>query len=254
MAKTKSRNRARSTVAILDHRILVRRGLTGLVADSGTHEVLFEAGSAAELFAILQERSDSVQPLPDVIILDILIPEVDSLDVLTQLGERFPECAPFVITDSMEPTHMRLAFEHGARAYALRDLSASAIVTALEALKLHRHFVGPAMVSHLIRTFVTGGQQNPLSMLTEREQDVLRLAALQFSNREIAERLSISEHTVKTHLRHASEKLGVKTRLEAVSLAIEGGMALKPRLVPRLDEPAHEASGSPTFTTNSGIH
>lgn len=253
MAKTKSRHRARSTVAILDHRILVRRGLTGIVADSGTHEVLFEAGSAAELFAILQERSDRGQPLPEVIILDILMPEVDSLEVLTQLGERFPECAPFVITDSAEPTHMRLAFEHGARAYALRDLSATAIVTALEALKIHRHFVGPVMVSHLIRAFVTGGQQNPLSMLTEREQDVLRLAALQFGNREIAERLSISEHTVKTHLRHATEKLGVKTRHEAVSLAIQSGMALKPRLVPRLDESSHDAGGPSTPTSNSGI-
>ena len=101
--------------------------------------------------------------------------------------------------------------------------------------------------------YVTGGQQNPLSMLTEREQDVLRLAALQFSNREIAERLSISEHTVKTHLRHASEKLGVKTRHEAVLLAIQAGMALKPRLVPRLDESAQEAGGSSNLTTKSGI-
>lgn len=240
MAKPKARQRARSTVAILDHRVLVRRGLAGIVADSGTHEVLFEAGSAAELLSILRECSDSTDPLPDVIILDILMPDADSLHVLAEIEEHYPECAVFVMTESTEPTHMRLAFEHGARGYALRDLSAAAIITGLEALRLNRHFVGPAMVSHLIDAFVTCGQRNPLSRLTEREQDVLRLAALQFSNREIGQRLSISEHTVKTHLRHASEKLGVKTRHEAVSLAIEAGMALKPRLVPRSGESAHE--------------
>jgi two-component system response regulator DevR len=242
---------ARSTVAILDHRVLVRRGLAGMIADSGTHEVLFEAASSAELFSILEDLKRHDRGLPDVVILDLLMPEDDGLDVLTQLTGRFPSCAPFVITDSTDPSHMRLAFEHGARAYALRDVSAAAIATALEALHANRHFVGPAMVSHLIRTFVTGAAHHPLDALTEREQDVLRLASLQFTNREIAERLSISEHTVKTHLWNACEKLGVKTRYEAVSIAIQAGMVLKPRLLPLAGQSSQAVNAPPIAATHS---
>lgn len=217
------------TVVILDHRVLVRRGLEAIVADSGTHEIQFVASSAAELFANLEERRLTGEPLPDVVILDIFIPYEDGLAVLSRLAQEFPTCAPFVITDSNDPAHMRLAFAHGARAYALRDVSASVITGALEALPINRHFVGPVMVGHLIRAFVTE-QRQPGNVLTEREQDVLRLAAQRLSNREIAHSLSITENTVKTHLRHASEKLGAKTRHEAVSFAIETGMILEPRL------------------------
>jgi DNA-binding NarL/FixJ family response regulator len=222
---------ARSTVAILDHRVLVRRGLEAIVTDSGTNEVQFAAGSAAELFKILDERQKKNEPLPDVVILDIFIPHEDGLAVLSRLTDEFPSCSPFVITDSIDPAHMRLAFAHGARAYALRDVSASVITGALEALSINRHFVGPVMAGHLIRAFVAE-QRQPGNVLTEREQDVLRLAAQRLSNREIAKNLSITENTVKTHLRHASEKLGAKSRHEAVSLAIETGMILEPRLTP----------------------
>lgn len=240
---------ARSTVVILDHRVLVRRGLEAIVADSGTHEVQFVASSAAELFSILEERRLTGEPLPDVVILDIFIPYEDGLAVLSRLAQEYPTVAPFVITDSNDPAHMRLAFAHGARAYALRDVSASVITGALEALPINRHFVGPVMVGHLIRAFVTE-QRQPGNVLTEREQDVLRLAAQRLSNREIAKSLSITENTVKTHLRHASEKLGAKTRHEAVSFAIETGMILEPRLTPLTKQVSrnHDSSQHPEDT------
>src|SRR5919199_1064427 len=178
---------ARSTVAILDYRVLVRRGLEAIVADSGRHEVQFVASSAAELFSILQE--------------------------CRQTGEMLP------------------------------DVSASVITGALEALPNNRHFVGPVMVGHLIRAFVAE-QRQPGNVLTEREQDVLRLAAQRLSNREIAKSLSITEHTVKTHLRHASEKLGAKTRHEAVSFAVETGMILEPRLTPLTKQASRKHNSS----------
>jgi DNA-binding NarL/FixJ family response regulator len=234
---------ARSTVAILDYRVLVRRGLEAIVADSGRHEVQFVASSAAELFSILQECRQTGEMLPDVVILDIFIPYEDGLAILSRLAQEFPTCAPFVITDSSDPAHMPLAFAHGARAYALRDVSASVITGALEALPNNRHFVGPVMVGHLIRAFVAE-QRQPGNVLTEREQDVLRLAAQRLSNREIAKSLSITEHTVKTHLRHASEKLGAKTRHEAVSFAVETGMILEPRLTPLTKQASRKHNSS----------
>lgn len=222
-------NKPLPTVAILDHRLLVRRGLAGVIDDIGGYQVSIQANSPAELFAILNERQRTGEPLPNVIILDTLMPHEDGLAVLSQFARDFPACAPFVITDSNDPVNMRLAFNHGARGYTLREVSPCTMADALEALTDNHYFVGPLLVGHLIRAFVAE-QRQPADSLTEREQDVLRLVALRLSNQEIANRLSISESTVKTHLHHASEKLGARTRREAASLAMQVGVVLEPHL------------------------
>lgn len=222
-------NKPLPAVAILDHRLLVRRGLAGVIDDIGGYEVIIQASSPAELFATLYERQRGGEPLPDVVILDILMPHEDGLSVLSRLAQEFPFCATFVISDSSDPVNMRLAFDHGARGYTLREISPCTMADALESLTDNYFFVGPLMVGHLIRTFVAEHRQ-PVDTLTEREQDVLRLVALRLSNQEIAHRLSISESTVKTHLHHASEKLGARTRREAASLAMQVGVVLEPHL------------------------
>jgi DNA-binding NarL/FixJ family response regulator len=222
-------NNSLPTVAILDHRLLVRRGLAGVIDDIGGYKVTIQANSPAELFAKLHELRRSGERLPNVIILDILMPHEDGLAVLSRLAQEFPDCAPFVITDSSDLVNMRLAFDHGARGYTLREVSPCTMADALEALTENHHFVGPLMVGHTIRAFVAEHRQ-PVDTLTEREQDVLRLVALRLSNQEIAHRLSISESTVKTHLHHASEKLGARTRREAASLAMQVGVVLEPHL------------------------
>jgi DNA-binding NarL/FixJ family response regulator len=139
--------------------------------------------------------------------------------VLSRLVQEFPSCAPFVITDSLE---------HGAKAFSLREVSPYTMADALEALTLKQYFVGPLMISHSIRAFLIRDERWPVETQTEREHDVLRLVALRLSNQEIAQRLAISESTVKTHLYHASEKLGARTRREAASLAIQVGIASEP--------------------------
>jgi len=200
-------------VMIVDHHAVVRTGLRLLIATQADMETVGEAGSAAE--AIAEARSLK----PDLILLDVVMPDESGLQALPMLLHEQPEAKILILSMEDDPRYVREAFAAGAHGYLLKEAGANEVVSAIREVAQGGRYVHPELGARLIETEPSPkrGRDDPLS---DREHEVLRLLALGHTNQEIANQLFISVRTAETHRAHIMKKLQLGSRAELVRYAL----------------------------------
>src|SRR6476646_171853 len=194
---------------IVDDHPVVRDGLRGMFAGAPEFEVVGEAGNGREAV----ERAEALRV--DVVLMDLRMPEMGGVEAIQQLRESAATVRVLVLTTYDTDDDVLPAIEAGAIGYLLKDAPREELMRAVRAA-----FQGDAVLAPSVARRLLGQVRKPAQEeLSEREQDVLRLIAGGSTNREAAAQLFISESTVKTHLLHIYEKLGVRDRAAAVSEA-----------------------------------
>lgn len=209
-------------VALVDDQTLVRQGIRSLLALVDDLEVVCEAGGGREAL----ERLPAARP--DVVLLDLRMPDLDGLAVLRELGARGELPPTLVLTTFDEDESLLAALRHGARGFLLKDVSLERLTTAIRTVAAGGTLIQPAVTERVLRAVLDAGCQfphlDPPDPLTGREVEVLRLLAGGYSNREIADALGVAEGTVKNHISSILSKLGVRDRTRAVLKGLELGL------------------------------
>ncbi len=204
-------------VLIADDHPMVRQGLRVFLELEPDLEVVGEASDGAEAAALTAEL------LPDVVLLDLVMPGVDGLSALETLAEHGLADRALVVTSFSEYRSALPALRAGARGYISKDVDPAALATAVRAVAAGHVLLGPQVAEALIAQAVgsgpvVGAAQGP--QLTAREREVLEHIAAGRSNREIAKSLKLAEKTVKTHVSNILMKLGVADRTQAALWAV----------------------------------
>ena len=210
----------RIRVMICDDHALFRRGLI----------MVLEAEDDIEIVAEAEDGRDAVDRVadvsPDVVLMDVRMPEVDGIEATGLIAERAPSAKILMLTVSDEESDLYEAIKAGASGYLLKEISIEEVASAVRAVVAGQSLISPSMAAKLLTEFSNLAKRAderttvPTPRLTEPRLEVLRLVAQGMSNREIAGELYISENTVKNHVRNILEKLHLHTRMEAVMYAV----------------------------------
>jgi two-component system NarL family response regulator len=200
-----------ASVLVVDDHALLRTGVANIINHEPDLRVIAEASNGVEAVAAFERYH------PDVTLLDLRMPLMEGVEAVRQIRERDPLAKVIVLTTYDTDEDITRALKAGAKAYVLKDISADALVACIHDVLAGKTYLAPAAAAKLAEG-VTRVQ------LTPRERSSLQLIADGKSNKEIANDLGISERTVKTHLGHLFEKLGVTSRTEAVKIATRRGL------------------------------
>ena len=206
-------------VLVADDHSLFRDGIISLLEAAG-FEVVGQAGDGqAAVEAALRLR-------PDLVLLDITMPQLSGLEALRLIKRELPETQVVMLTVSDDDADLFEAVESGALGYLLKNLSADQFFEMLDGLQRGEAAMTQQTTTRLMKGLADLSPQRaePVESLTQREIELLRLVAEGMSNKAIAQTLSISENTVKYHMRSILQKLGVQNRTEAVTQAIRAGL------------------------------
>ncbi|MFB3099780.1 MAG: response regulator [Acidimicrobiia bacterium] len=201
-------------VVIADDHPVVRAGLRGMLEPESDIEVVGEATNGREAVSLVGRLE------PEVVLMDLQMPELDGVAATKQIRDRYPETNVLVLTTFDTDADITRAISAGATGYLLKDAPRQDLFQAIRAAARGESVLTPAVASRLMSKMRGPGVQS----LSEREIEVLTQVADGNSNKEIAGKLYISEATVKTHLVHIFGKLGVDDRTAAVTVALEQGI------------------------------
>ncbi|MGH9212729.1 MAG: response regulator [Acidimicrobiales bacterium] len=201
-------------VLVADDHPMVRSGLRQMLDAGGDFEVVAEAATGDEAVRA------SGRLRPDVVLMDLRMPDLDGVTATAEIRRRYPEVHVLVVTTYDTDADIYAAIDAGATGYLLKDARREELYTAVRAAARGETTLAPKVASRVLDQ-VRGADP---TALTRREVDVLRLVAAGCRNRDIAHRLHIGEATVKSHLLHIYGKLGVDDRTHAVTVALERGI------------------------------
>ena len=208
-------------IILIDDHTLFREGLVGLLSRRDIN-VLAAVGTGHEGLRLATELE------PDVILLDMRMPEMDGMDVLRQLRQRGFTNPVAMLTTSSDERDLVESLRSGAQGYLLKDMEPDQLVVALRDIVAGKTVVAPDLAPVLARVVqgesITPVQGSPFAKLTPRENEILVLLAEGQSNKVIARNLGISDGTVKLHVKSILRKLGVHSRVEAAVIAVEHGL------------------------------
>ncbi|MFF0431485.1 response regulator [Streptomyces sp. NPDC004327] len=207
-------------VFLLDDHEVVRRGLRDLIDDEPDMEVVGEAATAEQALA----RGPALRP--DVAVLDVRLPDGDGISVCRELRSRMPGLACLMLTSFDDEDALIDAIMAGAAGYVLKQIKGSDLVSAVRTVATGQSMLDPATTARLMHSLrepeAAGAPEDErLAVLSERERSVLDLIGEGLTNREIAERLYLSEKTVKNHISRLLGKLGVERRVQAAVIAAQ---------------------------------
>ena len=203
-------------VLIVDDHPVVRTGLRGMFETDLGFEVVGEARDGAQAAELVESLA------PDVVLMDLQMPGVDGVEGIRRIRSRRDAPPVLVLTVYDSDAQILRAVEAGAAGYMLKDASREELFAAVRSAASGGAPLAPGVAARLMPRLL--GSRDRAEPLSARELEVVRLVALGRSNKEVAASLRISEATVKTHLVHAFEKLGVTDRTSAVTTAIERGL------------------------------
>jgi DNA-binding NarL/FixJ family response regulator len=219
-------------VVVADDQTLVRSGFRMILGAAGIPVVAEAANGAQAVTAVLKHR-------PDVVLMDIRMPEMDGLEATRRiLAARAGEgCRIIILTTFDLDQYVYAALTAGASGFLLKDVTPEQLVAAVRMVRAGDALLAPSITRRLVERFAPQQAAAPelhrdLSELTPRELEVLRLLARGLSNAELAARLTLSEATVKTHVARILAKLQLRDRVQAVVLAYETGLAAPPTAPP----------------------
>lgn len=206
------------TIVIVDDAPLIQAGLAAALTDEG-FDIVGQAGDALSAVTISREHN------PDIVLLDVLMPGISGLDVVDKIIHAAPNSKVVLLTSSESGEDLLKAIKGGARGYIVKDTPMSELVARLKEVLKGGAVVSPAMGGKLFDTVAQLLKHRELNMsrrpaLTGREIEVLQSIAEGMTSKEVGERLFISENTVKNHVRNILDKLGLRSRSEAVMYAL----------------------------------
>ena len=201
----------KARVLLVDDHALLRTGVANIINQEPDLHVVAQAENGVDAISAYERHQ------PDVTLLDLRMPVMEGVEVVKQIRERDPRARVIILTTYDTDDEISQALKAGAKAYVLKDISADGLVGCIRDVLSGKTYLAPAAAAKLAEG-VTRVQ------LTPRELATLRLLADGKANKEIANELDISERTVKTHLAHLFEKLGVTSRTEAIKVATRRGL------------------------------
>jgi DNA-binding NarL/FixJ family response regulator len=206
-------------VLVADDHALFRDGIVSLLEAAGFDVVGQVGDGRAAVDAALRLH-------PDLVLLDINMPQMSGLEALRLIKKELPETQVVMLTVSDDDAHLFDAIESGAMGYLLKNLTTDAFFEMLDGLRRGEAAMSRQVTARLMKGFADLSRQRSelVESLSEREIEVLRLVAEGLSNKAVAQSLSISENTVKYHMRNVLQKLGAQNRTEAVTHAIRAGL------------------------------
>ncbi|MCX7708102.1 MAG: response regulator transcription factor [Anaerolineae bacterium] len=208
-------------ILLADDHALVRQGTRQLLEREADLEVVAEAGDGEEAVRLARAHS------PDVVVMDLAMPVLNGIEATKQIKALNPRISVLALTAYDDDPYIFALLEAGGAGYLLKNVSADELIRAIRAVAAGEAVLHPAIARRVVNRFASSGQKpdtvNALDQLTEREIEVLRLAARGLKNQEIAQELSLSIRTVQTHLGNIFNKMGVGSRTEAVIEALRRG-------------------------------
>jgi two-component system, NarL family, response regulator LiaR len=202
-------------VLIADDHAVVRQGLKMFLSLTPEFEIVGEATNGAEALSMARKLR------PDVVLMDLLMPEMDGITAITHLRRELPDTEAIALTSVLEDKAVVGAIKAGAIGYLLKDTESDELIRAIKAAAAGQVQLSPKAAARLMRE--VRAPESP-ETLTDRETEVLRLLAQGKSNKEIAAELVIGEKTVKTHVSNILSKLGVTSRTQAALYAARIGL------------------------------
>ena len=213
----------RPRIVLVDDHALCRNGLSDLLTHRGGMDVLAALSKPDEVLATLRELK------PDLVVLDLRMPEIDGLALLRRIRAEGIETPALILTMSDSEADLSAALRAGVRGYLLKDMEPEDVIAAIGNAARGELTVAPSMTLKLAQLLQTGSKGNDrrgmLASLTEREREILDHLARGESNKTIARALDISHDTVKLHVRHILSKLNLSSRVEAAVFAVEARSA-----------------------------
>src|SRR5262245_51315224 len=204
-------DQSRIRILCVDDHPLLREGIAAIIINQPDLLLVAEATTGREAIHKYREHQ------PDVTLMDLRLPDMSGIDALIAIRTEFPEAKIIMLTTFEGDVEIQRSLEAGARSYLLKNMPPKELVDVIRQVKAGKKRIPPELAAQLAEHL---GDEP----LTEREIEVLRHVASGNRNRDIAERLFISEETVKVHIKHIMEKLGAKDRTQAVSIAIRRGI------------------------------
>jgi DNA-binding NarL/FixJ family response regulator len=198
-------------VLSVDDHPLLREGIATIINNQSDMELVSQASSGND--AIQQYREHR----PDVTLMDLRLPDLSGIDALIAIRAEFPEARVIMLTTFEGDVEIQRALQAGARGYLLKNMPPSTLVDTIRQVHAGKKRVPPELAAHL-------AEHMSDEKLTAREVEVLQQVAGGNRNRDIAEMLSISEETVKVHLKHIMDKLGASDRTQAIAIAVRRGI------------------------------
>lgn len=208
-------------VIIAEDHETVREGLKLIINTQPDMEVTGEAGNGRDAVRLAKELA------PDVLLMDVSMPELNGLKAAAQLKRVAPDIKILTLTRHTDQAYLQELLEAGVSGYVLKQSAATDLIRAVRAVAAGDNYLDPAMTGKIFSNYVEKSSKlrgdTRGAALTERERDVLRLIAWGYSNKEIAERLDISIKTVEAHKANALKKLDMQSRIDIVRYAVLQG-------------------------------
>lgn len=216
-------------VLIVDDHAVVREGLRTFLELQDGIEVIGEAADGEQAVARATELE------PDVILMDLVMPNLDGIGAMRELRGRASPSRVIVLTSFLDDERLMPALQAGAAGYLLKDVEPAELARAVRSACADEALIDPTVAGRLLQTLSGDGRRgssgavgasaaDAIDQLTRREREVLELIALGHSNKRIAFELGVAEKTVKTHVGHVLAKLGVADRTQAALLAVQNGV------------------------------
>ncbi|MFN7939796.1 MAG: response regulator transcription factor [Bryobacteraceae bacterium] len=202
---------SRIRVLSVDDHPLLSEGIAAIINSQPDMELVAQATTGGAAVTKYKEHR------PDVTLMDLRLPDISGIDALITIRMQYPEARVIILTTFEGDVEIKRALEAGARAYLLKSMPPKELVEVIRQVHAGKKRVPPEVAAHLAEHISD-------EALTDREVEVLRHVAGGNRNRDIAERLFISEETVKVHLKHVMEKLGASDRTQAVAIGVRRGI------------------------------
>lgn len=210
----------RIKVLLVEDHVLVREGIRRFLESEPDIEVVGEAGDGEEMVALAERLR------PDIIVTDVALPKLNGIEATKLIEEKHLPVAVLVLSAYDYDQYIFALLEAGAAGYLLKDISGQELVDSIHAINRGDSVLHPTVARKVMQRFRGGSKDRDLrsfESLTDRETEVLKLAAQGKSNKEIADDLSVSVRTVEAHLGHIFDKLNVNSRTEAIIIALKKG-------------------------------
>jgi len=209
-------------VFLVDDHAVVRRGLASYLDGEDDIDVIGQADNGRRALDELAVLANSPAGLPDVVLMDLLMPELDGIACTAELVRRWPGVKVIAVTSFLEEEKVRAALDAGAAGYLLKDAEADDVADAIRTVAAGDVVLPPAVARTLLAA--TRRPSAPAESLTPREREVITLVAAGHTNQQIATRLSVSERTARTHVSNILAKLGLSSRTQAALWAERHGL------------------------------
>jgi DNA-binding NarL/FixJ family response regulator len=209
------------TVVLADDHAVVRQGIRAMLEAEPGLRVIGEAGTGREAGRLVEQLR------PNVLVLDLMMPELGGLEVVRQLRKRAPKTRVVVLSMHKDESYVVQALKNGAAGYVPKDSSAEELVKAVREAAADRRYLSPPLSDAAVDAYVKRGDEaipDSYDSLSSREREVLQLAAEGRTNAEIGKRLFISPRTVEIHRANMMAKLGLHNHIELIRYALKRGI------------------------------